>query len=88
MKHNRIYLKKFYEKNHLCFLIAVAATVSNTLLGFAITWILQEMLDAAVGIPGAMGFQGLLLGTFSVLCFLLLCKVLLYFSKPRFLKKP
>ena len=87
MKHNRAYTGKFYEGNHLSFCIAVAATFCNTLLGFAITWILQEMLDAAVGVPGAMSLPGLLAGTLGVLFSLLAVKGILYCSKPRFLKK-
>ena len=81
------YIREFYRKNHLSFWLAVAATFGNTLLGFGITWILQEMLDAAVGVPDAMDLKGLLGGALGVIFSLVGIKILLYLSKPRFLKK-
>ena len=87
MRSNQDFTSQFYRKNHLSFCIALAATFCNTLLGFAITWILQEMLDAAVGVPGSMAISGLLAGTLAVILSLLAIKAILYFTKPRFLQK-
>ena len=78
---------QFYRGNLLIFSLAVFAALAGGSLNLIVSWIMQQLIDAASGIPGALS-----LGTLAKLTggFILLCAaffLLKYASEPRFIER-
>ncbi len=78
---------QFYRGNLLIFSLAVFAALAGGSLNLIVSWIMQQLIDAASGIPGALS-----LGTLAKLTggFVLLCAaffLLKYASEPRFIER-
>ncbi len=78
---------QFYRGNLLIFFLAVFAALAGGSLNLIVSWIMQQLIDAASGIPGALS-----LGTLAKLTggFVLLCAaffLLKYASEPRFIER-
>ncbi len=87
-KHLRkVYLSQFYRKNRTAFLLAFLSTVLISLANLGITWLLQQMIDTASGLPNAYSLPQLLVMTLALLVLIAAIKTLNYFSKPRFLQR-
>ncbi len=90
MKHTT--LKKqlrsqFYRKNKLIFILAIFSALLSGCLNLILSWLLQQLIDAAAGTPGALSLGAL---TWLCACFVLLCItafLLEYLSEPRFIQK-
>lgn len=80
------YTAQFYKGNHLRFLLALLATLLAAAQNLWIAWILQQLLDAASGAPGALGLHALVQNVLGILLSILVVDVVRYFSKPRFLE--
>lgn len=92
MNRNRKPLKKqltaqFYRGNIPMFALAVFASLAGGTLNLIVTWLMQQLIDAASGIPGArpLGQLAQITGGFILLCTALF--LLKYASEPRFIEK-
>lgn len=83
----REYTRQFYKGNHIPFLIALLATLLVAAQNLWITWILQQLLDAASGVPGALGLRALVQNVLGILLSILVLDALRYVSKPRFFQR-
>ena len=75
----------FYRKNRLAFAAAALGSLLNAVLNLILSWLMQQLIDAAAGAPGALPFKVLVraCGGFFLLIF---CgAALLFCAKPRFL---
>lgn len=78
---------QFYRGNRGVFALAVFAALAGGTLNLIVTWLMQQLIDAASGAPGALPLAALaeITGGFVVLCavlFLLKCA-----SEPRFIAR-
>ena len=78
---------QFYYKNHAVFALAAFAALAGGTLNLIVTWLMQQLIDAASGAPGALplGTLAKLTGGFVVLCAVLFG--LKYVSEPRFIER-
>ena len=75
----------FYRKNRLAFAAVALGSLLNAVLNLILSWLMQQLIDAAAGAPGALPFVMLVraCGGFFLLIF---CgAALLFCAKPRFL---
>lgn len=90
MKHNslaRQLTAQFFRGNLPMFALAVFAALTGGTLNLIVTWLMQQLIDAASGLPGALplGQLAWITGGFILLCAALM--LLKYASEPRFIKK-
>lgn len=78
---------QFYRGNRGVFALAVFAALAGGTLNLIVTWLMQQLIDAASGAPGALPLAALaeITGGFVVLCAVLL--LLKYASEPRFIAR-
>ena len=78
---------QFYRGNRLCFALAVCAALLGGSLNLILSWLLQQLIDTASGVPGALPLGTLtgIAGGFVLLCVLLF--LLKYASEPRFIAR-
>ena len=67
----------FYRKNRLAFAAAALGSLLNVVLNLILSWLMQQLIDAAAGAPGALPFVVLVraCGGFFLLIF---CGAALY----------
>lgn len=89
MKHNlrREYTSQFFKGNKILYTIVFLVTMLTVSLNLAITWILQQILDAVSGEPGALGLPVLGLLTAGVVLLIVLFKQISYWTEPRFMRR-
>lgn len=78
---------QFFYKNIPIFCLAVFAALASGSLNLILSWIIQQLMDTAIGEPGALSFRTLLWISAG---FVLLCaglSLLNYASQPRFLER-
>ena len=90
MKHKplaRQLTAQFFRGNVPMFALAVFAALTGGTLNLIVTWLMQQLIDAASGLPGALplGQLAWITGGFILLCAALM--LLKYASEPRFIKK-
>ena len=90
MKHNslaRQLTAQFFRGNLPMFALAVFAALTGGTLNLIVTWLMQQLIDAASGLPGALplGQLAWITGGFILLCAVLM--LLKYASEPRFIEK-
>ena len=90
MKHNslaRQLTAQFFRGNLPMFALAVFAALTSGTLNLIVTWLMQQLIDAASGLPGALplGQLAWITGGFILLCAALM--LLKYASEPRFIEK-
>ena len=80
-------IAQFYRGNLLMFALAVFAALAGGTLNLILSWLMQQLIDAASGIPGALSLGQLawITGGFLLLCAALF--LLKYASEPRFIEK-
>ncbi len=83
----KIYTAEFYRGNRIAFLGTLLSTVLVGGVNLVLAWLIQQMIDAASGLEGALSFQQLVMLTIVALGLIVLTKGLNYFSKPHFVKK-
>lgn len=83
----REYTRQFYRGNHLWFLLALLATLLAAAQNLWITWLLQQLLDAASGVPDALSLRTLAQNVAGVLLSIFAVNALRYASKPRFFRR-
>ena len=78
---------QFYRGNRGVFALAVFAALEGGTLNLIVTWLMQQLIDAASGAPGALPLAALaeITGGFVVLCAVLF--LLKYASEPRFIAR-
>ena len=78
---------QFHRGNRGVFALAVFAALAGGTLNLIVTWLMQQLIDAASGAPGALPLAALaeITGGFVVLCAVLL--LLKYASEPRFIAR-
>ena len=78
---------QFYRGNRGVFALAVFAALTGGTLNLIVTWLMQQLIDAASGAPGALPLAALaeITGGFVVLCAVLF--LLKYASEPRFIAR-
>lgn len=78
---------QFYRRNRGVFALAVFAALAGGTLNLIVTWLMQQLIDAASGAPGALPLAALaeITGGFVVLCAVLF--LLKYASEPRFIAR-
>ena len=90
MKHKplaRQLTAQFFRGNIPMFALAVFAALTGGALNLIVTWLMQQLIDAASGLPGALPLRQLawITGGFILLCAALM--LLKYASEPRFIEK-
>lgn len=90
MKHKplaRQLTAQFFRGNLPMFTLAVFAALTGGTLNLIVTWLMQQLIDAASGLPGALplGQLAWITGGFILLCAALM--LLKYASEPRFIEK-
>ena len=90
MKHKplaRQLTAQFFRGNVPMFALAVFAALTGGTLNLIVTWLMQQLIDAASGLPGALplGQLAWITGGFVLLCAALM--LLKYASEPRFIEK-
>ena len=78
---------QFYRGNRGVFALAVFAALAGGTLNLIVTWLMQQLIDAASGAPGALPLAALaeITGGFVVLCAVLF--LLKYAFEPRFIAR-
>ena len=78
---------QFFRGNVPMFALAVFAALTGGTLNLIVTWLMQQLIDAASGLPGALplGQLARITGGFILLCVALM--LLKYASEPRFIEK-
>ena len=90
MKHKSLKRKltaQFYRGNVANFTVAAFAALAGGSLNLIVSWIMQQLIDAASGTEGALPLNRLaeISGGFILLCIALF--LLKYASEPRFIEK-
>ena len=80
-------IRQFYRGNIPAFVLAVAAALAAGSLNIILSWIIQQLIDAASGIPGARSLAELakISGGLVALCVAL--SLLKYAAQPRFIAR-
>ena len=84
---NRQLRAQLYRGNRLIFALAVGAALTGGTLNLIVSWIMQQLIDAASGVPGALPLPTLakLTGGYILLCAALF--LLQYVTEPRFIRR-
>ena len=80
-------VRSFYRGNGGMFLLAAFASLACSAVNLLLSWIMQQLIDAASGVEGALSLKALsgITGGFILLCVALL--LLRYFAEPRFIRR-
>ena len=80
-------IRQFYRGNIPAFVLAVAAALAAGSLNIILSWIIQQLIDAASGLPGARSLAELakISGGLVALCVAL--SLLKYAAQPRFIAR-
>ncbi len=81
------FLHQFYKGNKIAFSAVVFSTLFVGVLGLAVSWLLQQLIDTISGTANALELKTLGLITVSILLLLVIMSVMEYISKPYFMKK-
>ncbi len=81
------YTAPFYRGNRRRFAVVFLVTMLTVSLNLAITWIMQQILDAVSGTPGAQPLPVLGGMTAGIIGLLVLLKQITYWTEPRFLQR-
>lgn len=78
---------QFYRGNRAAFCLAVFASLATGSLNLILSWLMQQLIDLASGIPGALPMKALIVLTvlFTLLCLTL--SLMSYASTPRFIRR-
>ncbi len=79
--------EQFYHKNRMIFCIAVLGEFAAGSLNLGVSWIMQQLIDTASGVPEAIPFSRLLQISAGFLIFLVAVFLVAYVSKPRFMER-
>lgn len=83
----RAYISQFYRGNHIAFLAASLSCMLTGALNLGIAWVMQQMIDAVSGVPGALALPVLALLTAGIILLIMFFKGMNYVSMPGFMKK-
>lgn len=82
---NRQLRGSFYRGNRLVFALAAVGSLLGAVLNLIISWLMQQLIDAAAGTPGALPFSTLVRACGGFFLLLFCGSALVYCAKPRFL---
>ncbi len=80
-------LASFYHKNHAALFIAGFTAVLGGICAVSVSWLMQQLIDTASGLENSRPLSHLALLSCWLLAFLLVCLLLDYWSKPRFIRR-
>ena len=79
--------RKFFYKNKLSLTVALCGALLTGSLNLIVSWIMQQLIDTASGVPTAHSLDDLALISAAFLLLCIVSSLLLYLSKPRFLRR-
>ena len=82
---NRQLRGSFYRGNRLAFVLAAAGALIGAVLNLIISWLMQQLIDTAAGMPGALPLRILVRACGGFFLLLFCGSALVYCAKPRFL---
>ena len=82
---NRQLRGSFYRGNRLVFALAAVGSLLGAVLNLIISWLMQQLIDTAAGMPGALPFRILVRACCGFFLLLFCGSALVYCAKPRFL---
>ena len=82
---NRQLRGSFYRGNWLAFVLAAAGALIGAVLNLIISWLMQQLIDTAAGMPGALPFRILVRACGGFFLLLFCGSAFVYCAKPRFL---
>lgn len=81
------YIAQFYRGNRAAFALAAMVTLMMGAVNLVLSWLMQQVIDAMSGTPGALGLGKLSMLTAVFLLVIVLVQAVGYYTKPRFLEK-
>ena len=78
---------QFYYKNRLCFCVGVFSALFSGSMNLILSWITQQLIDAASGVSGALSFQTLVGCSAGLIVLCIGAYLLNYVSQPRFIAR-
>lgn len=86
-KNTKELTKQFYVSNKLLLTLATIASILQSVLMLCVSWILQQLIDTAAKVDGALSLKELTIVTFALVTSMILVFLLEYFSKPKYIEK-
>ena len=83
----RPYTRQFYRGNRTAYCVMLLSSALISILNLAVAWLIQQIIDAVSGQPGALGIGALTSLTVGVILLIIPIKALDYMSSPRFIQK-
>lgn len=81
----RPYAEQFYRGNRTAYCVMLLASALISMLNLAVAWLIQQIIDAVSGQPGALGIGALTSLTVGIILLIIPIKALDYMSSPRFI---
>ena len=83
----RPYVARFYKGNRLAYFGMLLSSVLFSALNLAVTWLIQQLIDAVSGVPGSPALDTLTLLALGLILLIIPLKALDYAAKPRFMRR-
>ncbi len=83
----RPYTSRFFHHNRLAFSMAVSSSILVGGINLALSWVMQQLVDAVSGTPGVMSLGWLSILSAAAIASVMLVSFLYYLSMPRFIEK-
>ena len=83
----RVFRAQFYRKNKIPFILALCASLLIAGLNLAVSWLMQQLIDAISGSPGALPLSTLTALTGGLILSICLAEWMDYSNRPRFLRR-
>ncbi len=80
-------ISQFYYKNKFPFVLAICSSLIAGSLNLILSWLLQQLIDAAARTPGALSLTVLTQLSAYFVLFCIAAFLLEYFSEPRFIQR-
>lgn len=78
---------QFYHRNMLAFLVSTLAALASGSLSLLISWLMQQLVDAASGVHGSLSLLELAKASVGFLFLCIILYILIYIAKPAYLKR-
>ena len=80
-------IASFYYKNRFPLAADAIAAVLGGICAVSVSWLMQQLIDTASGVEGARPLSELMIMSAGFLAFFLVCMMLDYGAKPRFVRR-
>lgn len=78
---------QFFRGNGISFFVGLTATVLSAALNFLISWVIQQSIDAASGVAGAVELSRLAWTTVGIVGAVIVLRAMAYVSRPQFSRR-